>query len=180
LAKRFAGTDVRTLGSGNIGATNVTRVVGKKLGALTLVLDALKAAAPVWLALFLMGLSSESSSSVVVEAAGLVGLCAVVGHCFPVWLRFKGGKGVACGLGLLLALEPASAGVGLVVFVLAFAVSRVVSASSLLAAVVAISYLAYVDLDGGAVLPLLLTAVVIVAKHHDNIRRLWKREELRV
>src|SRR5688572_10382171 len=126
IALVFAKKDVRQAGSGNIGATNVARVVGKKLGIVTLVLDAAKGAIPVVVAGHVLGLS------LFVQTA--VGLMALVGHCFPIWLKFRGGKGVATGLGVLLAARPVEAGLGLLLFVIAYAMFRLVSAGSLLAA----------------------------------------------
>jgi len=126
LAKLVSGKDVRTEGSGNIGATNVARVVGKKLGVVVLLLDAGKGFVPV---LVTAQLTHDTA------AEGLVCLAALLGHCFPIWLWFRGGKGVATGLGVLLAHRPDVAAVGLVAFALAFAAVRKVSVGSLVAAV---------------------------------------------
>src|ERR1700741_2575834 len=101
LAKLLAGSDIRKSGSGNIGATNVARVVGPAAGILTLVLDVAKGAAAVWLA----GRFTEQSST----AMPLAAVVALLGHCFPVWLKFKGGKGVATALGVFLMLSPLAA-----------------------------------------------------------------------
>ncbi len=172
----FGKTDVRRAGSGNIGATNVARVVGRGLGLLTLVLDAVKGFLPVWAARFVWpptGLSAD----VVGFAAGLVGLSALLGHCFPPWLRFRGGKGVATGLGVLFALYPSIAFVALVAFAIVFAATRLVSAGSLLAVVVVVALvLSGTPLPAAA--PLLVSLFVIVVRHADNIRRLVQRREL--
>jgi glycerol-3-phosphate acyltransferase PlsY len=101
LAKLFGGTDIREQGSGNIGASNVTRVVGPLPGILTLILDATKGAFAVWLAGRFM-----QRSDIWMMAAGL---CALMGHCFPIWLKFKGGKGVATALGVFLVICPLAA-----------------------------------------------------------------------
>src|ERR1700752_296859 len=98
LARLFGGGDVRKAGSGNIGATNVSRVAGPLAGILTLVFDTAKGAAAVWLAARL----TENSATAMISA----GLAALIGHCFPVWLKFHGGKGVAAALGVFLALCP--------------------------------------------------------------------------
>src|SRR5579859_3414563 len=98
LAKLFAGSDIRKSGSGNIGATNVARVAGPAAGIFTLTLDVAKGAASVWLA----GRFTEQSST----AMTLAGVAVLLGHCFPVWLKFKGGKGVATALGVFLMLAP--------------------------------------------------------------------------
>src|SRR6516165_8747597 len=101
LTKLFGGKDVRQHGSGNIGATNVSRVAGPLAGALTLLLDAAKGAAAVWVA----GRFTEGNAAAMI----LAGLAALLGHCFPLWLKFKGGKGVATALGVFLVLCTAAA-----------------------------------------------------------------------
>jgi glycerol-3-phosphate acyltransferase PlsY len=175
IARAVAGTDVRDKGSGNIGATNVARVVGKKLGLVTLVLDALKGALPV-LAVGLLAFPADQL--LLLEA--MAGLCAFCGHCFPVWLKFRGGKGVATGIGLLLAHVPVIALIGVVAFAAVFAFARVVSLSSMVAGlVVLVAIVALRPLDA-ALLPLAVMFVIMVLKHVPNIRRLMKKEELSV
>ena len=177
LALAFGKTDVRKAGSGNIGATNVARVAGRRLGLVTLVLDALKGFGPVYAArvLFLpTGLEREAAALF----AGGVGLAALLGHCFTPWLRFRGGKGVATGLGTLLALFPAVAGYGLIAFSIAFAATRIVSVASLSAVVVVVATLVFAGHGGGAVVPMLVSLAVVVLRHADNIRRLARRKEL--
>ena len=110
LAKIFGGKDVRQHGSGNIGATNVSRVAGPLAGILTLVFDTAKGAAAVWLAARV----TENSASAMIFA----GMATLIGHCFPVWLRFRGGKGVAAALGVFLALCPWAALVALLLFLI--------------------------------------------------------------
>ena len=172
LAHRFAGIDVRALGSGNIGATNVARTTGKKLGIITLALDALKGAAPVLIAQHVLAQPIE-----IVAGAGLA---AVVGHVFPVYLRFRGGKGVATGAGVFLALSPLATGLAFAVFAAVFAVVRVVSVSSLLAAVALVA--ALWRIDGRTEVLYLAAAVValIFVRHAGNISRLLRRREHRV
>src|SRR5258708_31061820 len=111
LAKLFAGSDRRKSGSGNIGATNVARVAGPAAGILTLALDVAKGAAAVWLA----GRFTEQSSTAMTLAA----VAALIGHCFPVWLKFKGGQGVAPALGVFLMLAPLAPLAAVVVVILA-------------------------------------------------------------
>lgn len=176
IARLFAKEDVRKKGSGNIGATNVARVVGRKLGVLTLVLDALKGAAPVLLVAELAG--DRTAASSLLEAS--VGLCAFLGHCFPVWLGFRGGKGVATGAGVLFAHLPFVSLIGLGVFALVFAFARVVSLSSLVAGLgVLVAVLVLRPFDA-ALVPLGVMFLVMVLKHTSNIRRLLAREELKV
>ncbi len=177
LALAFGRTDIRTAGSGNIGATNVARVVGKKLGVLTLVLDALKGALPIVGAAELVVTSTPEAGALL---GGLVGLAALLGHCFTPWLRFRGGKGVATGLGMLVALHPEVAAYGLLAFAVAFVASRVVSVSSLTAAVVVVAALVWRGPVNVTLAPMLLALLVIVVRHKENIDRLRRREELKV
>jgi glycerol-3-phosphate acyltransferase PlsY len=176
LTKRFARTDVRAHGSGNIGATNVSRVAGKKVGALTLVLDACKGAVPVYAAYHLL----EWPPGKGLLAAGLAGFVALCGHCFPVWLRFRGGKGVATGLGVTIALMPQVALVAVLAFAITFALTRMASLGSLAAAAAAIAMIVVIGPRDVTSLPVALCVLVIVLRHHENITRLVRRAELRV
>ena len=178
LALVFGKTDIRKAGSGNIGATNVARVAGKKLGVVTLVLDALKGALPVLGAVDVM--AADFSPRGVAFVAALVGLSALLGHCFTPWLRFKGGKGVATGLGVLLVLEPEVAGYAVVAFAVAFAASRLVSVSSLSAAVVVVIALMVRGPIDAAVVPIVLSLFVIGMRHIENVRRVFRRQELKL
>ncbi|MFL5349824.1 MAG: glycerol-3-phosphate 1-O-acyltransferase PlsY [Hyalangium sp.] len=172
LVTRWArGVDVRAEGSGNIGATNVARVAGKKLGVLVLALDALKGALPVLLSLRLMPDSPR------VHVA--VGLAAFLGHCFPVWLKFRGGKGVATALGVLLVLVPLAALAGAAVYGLVLAITRVSSLGSLTAGVVAVVTAAFTArAPEYAVLSGLLFAFMLWT-HRSNILRLLRHTERR-
>ena len=169
ITSLFAKKDVRAEGSGNIGATNVARVAGKKLGALVLLLDAAKGSLPVLFGLWLA--PNEPLLHVAIGAA------AFVGHVFPVWLKFKGGKGVATALGVLLVLLPISAGIGFVTWLIVLALTRISSMGSLLGGLLAIisSFfmgrpLAYSLLGVGLLLAMLWT-------HRGNIERILKRKE---
>ena len=169
ILTRLAGAgDVRRIGSGNIGATNVLRTGRKGLALATLALDLLKGALPVWLAYRYLG----------PDMAVVVGLGAVLGHCFPVWLRFRGGKGVATAAGVVVALTPAVAAIAIGVFVLVLLATRYVSLASMLGAIAAAPgdyLLGYVQ---AAELYLAL-ALLIVVKHAGNIRRLLQGSEAR-
>jgi glycerol-3-phosphate acyltransferase PlsY len=125
-----AGVDIRKSGSGKIGATNVARVLGKKLGIAVLVLDCLKGALPT---LILPPVLTDSATFRP-HLAVLSGTAAILGHMFPCWLKFHGGKGVATALGVALALGPLSTAAAFVVFVLCVALTRIVSLGSILAA----------------------------------------------
>jgi glycerol-3-phosphate acyltransferase PlsY len=175
LARFVAKTDVREAGSGNIGATNVARVVGKKLGVITLLLDALKGAVPV---LLVAPVLAPGTHEQMIEA--MAGLCAFLGHCFPVWLKFRGGKGVATGAGLTLAHMPVIFGIGFGAFALTFAFARVVSLSSIVAALVVLgAVLALKPLDA-ALVPLALMFGILLLRHTSNIKRLLAKAELKV
>lgn len=159
----FSGVDVRKAGSGNVGATNVARVAGKKLGLLTLIGDAAKGFIPVCLA-FWLGLDEGLT--------GLVALAAFVGHLYPIFLRFHGGKGVATALGALLALAPEATGILLVVFLAVALAWRMVSLASMIAAgaaPVVLWLLGYPEPWIGATA---VMALAIVWRHRANIERL--------
>ncbi|MBZ5531066.1 MAG: glycerol-3-phosphate 1-O-acyltransferase PlsY [Acidobacteriia bacterium] len=175
LVKVFRGQDIRDTGSGNIGATNVARSGAKGLGAATLVLDALKGTLAVWIA----GLLAPSSDSAAMLAA-VAALAAVLGHVFPVWLKFKGGKGVATALGVFVMLFPWAVLVSLGVFILIVLTTRYVSLGSVLAAI-AFPIAAYLlgAKDWLALLPVCAVSLIIVIKHHENIRRLLSGTESR-
>jgi glycerol-3-phosphate acyltransferase PlsY len=167
---RFAGVDVRKAGSGNVGATNVARVAGKTQGVLTLVADAAKGFVPVFAALQL---------DMSLTATTLVGIAAFLGHLYPVFLLFRGGKGVATALGVFLALAPFTTLLLLGVFLMVAACSRFVSLSSMSAAVaapIALWIAAYPPLvvQTGAFL-----AAMIILRHRSNIKRLLAGTEPR-
>jgi glycerol-3-phosphate acyltransferase PlsY len=130
IAQYAAGVDIRKSGSGNIGATNVARVLGKKLGIAVLALDCLKGALPT----LLLPLLLADSDRLRLHLAVLSGTAAILGHMYPCWLKFRGGKGVATALGVALALAPLSTAAAFVVFVLCVALTRIVSLGSVLAA----------------------------------------------
>jgi glycerol-3-phosphate acyltransferase PlsY len=169
LAKLFGGTDVRKQGSGNIGATNVARVVGPLAGVMTLILDAAKGAAAVLLA---ERVSNTSATWMMIAA-----MAALLGHCFPVWLKFKGGKGVATAAGVFLALSPLAFLVAILLFVVVVLFWRYVSLGSISAAA-AIPLLIYFLWAPGHAPPLTVTfgslaiALLVVYKHGSNIQRL--------
>lgn len=170
LVTRLArGVDVRAQGSGNIGATNVARVAGKRLGILVLALDAMKGALPV--ALSLAVLPTEPP----IHAA--VGLAAFLGHVFPLWLRLRGGKGVATALGVLLVLTPWAAVAGLVGYAAVFLATRVSSAGSLVGGVAAVVTAFWTARYGEyAVLAAALLAMMLFT-HRANISRLLHHTE---
>ena len=178
---RFArGVDVRTLGSGNLGATNVYRSLGPALGILTLILDIAKGALPVWLLPHAAFAAAFPGGPEWCRLA--VGLAAVAGHVWTFLAGFKGGKGVATTVGVLLALAPAAFGIFALVFVLVVAVTRYISLGSMLGAAafaVALAFLVPGGLRSPTFLLGLLLALLVVFRHRDNFRRLLRGEERR-
>lgn len=161
--------DIRKSGSGNIGATNALRLGGKKLGIATLLLDGLKAAVPVLIA-----------KQYHMDYAVLTALAAFIGHLFPVWLKFKGGKGVATALGICWALMPL---LGLCLCLLWLGTAMIFRYSSL-AALTAFGVSPVITLllggDYQMTLTMLILTVIIWARHHQNLRRLWRGEESKI
>ena len=185
LIGRARGVDVRAVGSGNVGATNVGRALGRKFFHLVLLLDALKAAVPAGVASAVVHLNlvpPERSALTFALWIG-VGVAAVLGHVFSPLLKFKGGKGVACGLGLVLGVFPYLTLPGLVAiaaFATAFGLTRYVSLGSVLAAAtLPAAYLAWAAALGWelsrqwpALLLLTLVAALVVWRHRGNLRRI--------
>lgn len=171
LTRWLRGVDVRQSGSGNIGATNVTRVAGRKLGAVVLLLDALKGALPVALAL------RVAPGQPLLHV--LVALSAVLGHVYPVWLKLHGGKGVATALGVLVVLVPVAAVAGAAMYVLIVAVWRVSSLGSLVAGGTAVVTSALTaDAKEYAALSAVLFLLMLWT-HRGNIQRLLRHSERR-
>ncbi|MEO7970151.1 MAG: glycerol-3-phosphate 1-O-acyltransferase PlsY [bacterium] len=173
--------DIRETGSGGTGATNVSRRAGKAAGVLTLLLDALKGVAAIGVARILFGLSPFGENADWWVA--LAGLAGVVGHIFPLWLKFRGGKGVATGVGVFLVLAPLAVAIAGVIFLVIVLLTRYVSLGSIVAAA-AIPLLILIQnyitpRDGFA--PLITAAVagaaLIIFAHRQNIARLVQRTE---
>lgn len=162
--------DPRTLGSKNPGATNVLRLGGKIPAFFTLVGDAIKAVVPVLLAKWL-GASSFTQALLV--------LVACLGHMYPLFFGFKGGKGVATGLGGLLALSLPLGSFAIVVWLVVAALFRYASLSSVIAFLLTPVYV-YLFSNKGYFLPLLLLSLLIIAKHHTNIKKLFRKEEKKI
>lgn len=160
---RFAGVNVQAVGSGNIGATNVTRTVGNAAGLLTLIGDVGKGVIAVSLAGILGG------SSVAPQIAAVA---AFLGHLFSVFLRFSGGKGVATGFGVCLALAPVAMILPVALFAAVFAATRIVSVASIVGGVTTPVAMALLDAGRPNVIVAVILAVLIAVRHQDNIRRL--------
>jgi acyl phosphate:glycerol-3-phosphate acyltransferase len=166
LTRATSAGDLRAIGSGNIGATNVLRTGRRGLALATLFLDALKGVLPVWAAWRFFG----------PDMAVVAGLGAVLGHCFPLWLGFRGGKGVATAAGVALALTPLAFLIVLALFALVVALTRYVSLGSILAALALIPVAWALGSVQAAQLYVLI-ALVILLKHTGNIRRLLRGDE---
>lgn len=164
----FAGVDVRKAGSGNVGATNVARVIGKRHGIFTLIADVAKGFVPVIIALHL-------NFSPLVMAC--VGIAAFLGHLYSVFLRFKGGKGVATALGVFLALAPWATLVLMIIFAAVFLATRIVSLSSMVAAASAPLVLWLSSQPRLWIWMSFFIAAMIVLRHRENIRRLLSGTE---
>lgn len=174
LARRVAGVDVRHTGSGNIGASNVARSAGRRLGVATLLLDVAKGALPVLAAAAATGQPRDGGWP------AAAGLAAFLGHVFPPWLRFRGGKGVATAFGAFLVLSPVSAVAAAAAFGATFAATGIASVSSLTAALVCTAAAAWADGPSTAVARVsLVVLLVVVVRHRGNVRRLLRGEEWR-
>ena len=183
ISKKIAGFDVREKGSGNAGTTNMLRSVGKGPAALTLILDILKGIVPVLIARFIVGnIASEANTAILVQLAGFF---AVLGHTFPIFFGFKGGKGVATSLGVLLVMNPLIGGICLVFALVVMALTRMVSLGSIMAAIlfpvltifISDNYIA----DGyNYIIFGIAMAVLVVFNHRSNIKRLYNGNENRL
>lgn len=183
ISKKIAGFDVREKGSGNAGTTNMLRSVGKGPAALTLILDILKGIVPLLIARFIVGnIATEANTAILVQLAGFF---AVLGHTFPIFFGFKGGKGVATSLGVLLVMNPLIGGICLVFALVVMALTRMVSLGSIMAAIlfpvltifISDNYIA----DGyNYIIFGVAMAALVVFNHRSNIKRLYNGNENRL
>ncbi len=187
VAKIFKGTDIRTQGSGNIGATNVARTLGAKWGIMVFVLDAVKGFLPVWLLPRLL-LGGEDFARWQMHFEVLCGVATVLGHIFPVWLKFRGGKGVATSAGVVLMISTKATLIAVAVYVFMLWWKRIGSLASLAAALTfSISHLVVVSVvqntsllateELSRTLFAVLMPVVIIFCHKKNLKRLLRGEE---
>ncbi|MBW2470635.1 MAG: glycerol-3-phosphate 1-O-acyltransferase PlsY [Deltaproteobacteria bacterium] len=185
LARAAGGGDIRKAGSGNIGATNVTRLLGKKLGMITLLGDVLKAAIPMLAVYWYFAHTGMAISAQEADlAVSLCGGAAFLGHIFPVYLKFKGGKGVATALGVFIILEPVAVLISLFLFTGIVYVSGFVSVGSLLVSALMTLWIWLLGGSPNHVFLAFFIAVFIWLKHMDNINRLlagteksWKNKK---
>ena len=180
IGKIFFKTDVREFGSGNAGATNTFRVLGKKAGIPVLILDIFKG----WLAVnYIFFISSLSNNlDLVFEQQLVFGIAAVIGHLFPIYTGFRGGKGIATLLGLLVGIQPAAALLSSLVFIIVFFISRYVSLSSIFAALAfpIIIYFLSDSTDVSLIIFSIFVPLLAIITHQKNIERLLKGEEVKV
>lgn len=181
LVGRYAGIDIRSVGSGNIGATNVLRTLGKPYGYAVFLFDFLKGVGAVRLSILILNRSHPGNRET--ELIGIVaGVLCVVGHAYPVWLGFKGGKGVATSAGVLFGLMPLAALIVMVVWFVVFQTTKYVSVASIAAAFslpVAVLVMVYLEKTNGMALVYfsICLTVVIVWRHRSNLSRLMKGTE---
>jgi glycerol-3-phosphate acyltransferase PlsY len=183
FAGRLAGVDVRSVGSGNIGATNVLRVLGKRWGYPVFLLDALKGFVAVRVALFLAR-HSPGAQPYAEYIAILAAMMSVTGHMFPVWLGFKGGKGVATSAGAVIGLMPLVVPFVFLVWIIVFEISRYVSLASIVASIflpIIVSLFAYWKfIDTAAFIYFsVIAAVLVLWRHRSNLSRLRQGTEQR-
>ena len=183
LAGRIVGIDIRTAGSGNVGATNVVRVLGRKYGYPVFALDVLKGFGAVMMSkLIAPGQPSEWNSPEILGI--LAAMSSVFGHLYPPWLKFKGGKGVATSAGALLALTPAATLIGVAIWIIVFGLTRYVSLASITAAIILpIVILVIRSHDQNNAKPLVYAsacvAAIVIWRHRSNLSRLMRGTEPR-
>lgn len=178
ILSRATGVDIRKSGSGNIGATNVTRLLGKKLGALTLVGDVLKAVIPMLAAHWYLVRSGMAISPHEVDlAVSLCGGAAFLGHVYSIYLKFRGGKGVATALGVFVVLEPLAVLISLLLFIAVVYFSGYVALGSLLVAALMSLWIWLLKGSANHIFLAFFIGVLIWLKHAENIRRLFEGTE---
>src|SRR5215471_2500026 len=183
LAGRLAGIDIRQAGSGNVGATNVVRVLGKRYGYPVFALDVLKGFGAVKVSMLLApGQPPDWNSPEIFRI--LAAICSVLGHLYPPWLKFKGGKGVATSAGALLALTPVATLIGVAIWIIVFWLSRYVSLASVTAAVVLPMVILVITWqDQNKAKPLVYSsacvAAIVLWRHRSNLSRLMRGTEPR-
>lgn len=179
LVAKAKGVDIRTVGSRNMGATNVFRVLGKGPGIVVLVVDGLKGyAACTWMSNLLLAILNVAPTDIELHRI-IAGIAAVLGHNYTCWLKFKGGKGIATSAGVCFALAPIALGIGLTTWIVVVLITRYVSVASIAAAVALPAAVWFTS--GSLCLQLVITALglLAIAKHKENIKRLLNGTERR-
>ena len=175
IGKRFYNLDVREHGSGNAGATNSFRILGKRVGGIVLIIDIFKA----WFSTYVLSYMANDQSTENMLGLGMV---AVLGHIFPIYIGFRGGKGIASLLGVIIAIQPTAALFSILTFLISLIFSRYVSLSSILAACTfPATIILYLKSDSNALIIFsVMVSVLVLFTHKKNIERLFKKEESRV
>ena len=181
LSKKMAGFDIREKGSGNAGSTNMLRSVGKKAAAITLVCDILKGIASIIIGIIVGNIFSNADKAVVVQAAGLG---VVIGHTFPIFFGFKGGKGVATSLGLIIFINWKIGLICLIIGVLIIAITKMVSAGSIIAAILFAILTIFIHtgyiVEGNYIIFGILLASFVIFNHRENLKRLIQGKENKI
>lgn len=175
IGKLYNNTDIRKKGSGNLGSTNAIRVLGS-IGILAFIIDFLKSFLP----LYILTLLNNDNIITLNFAPFYLGIFSVIGHCFPVFANFKGGKAVATSLGVLLVIDVKVAMGVLVIFIIILSLSKMVSLASLSAAFSAIIFLFILNYPYQTLLYVLLIVLIIFYRHIPNIKRIIKHDEAKV
>jgi glycerol-3-phosphate acyltransferase PlsY len=176
IGKRFYGVDVREYGSGNAGATNTFRVLGKKAGIPVLILDTLKG----WLAVNIACLSHyQPASEQFINLQLVLGIAALIGHIFPIYVGFRGGKGIATLLGILLAVHPQAAVFSMIIFLLVLIVFNYVSLGSIIAAIVfpLMIIFFFKETVPSLIIFSIAVSILVLVTHQKNMARLMRKEE---
>ena len=169
--------DIRKIGSGNIGATNVLRTGNKKLALFTLLLDGGKGAIAIYIITIISTKVFNNNFDIVEFYQCTIAISAVIGHCFPIWLRFKGGKGVATGFGVILSLNLIIGIVALLIWVLIAKVFKISSMSALIAYFLIPILMLYFETELIYFLSSLIISLICFVQHRENIKRLINRSE---
>lgn len=178
ISKKVAGFDVREKGSGNAGTTNMLRTVGKKAALITLVCDILKGVISILLALLIGKIAKEANNSILVQIAGIL---VIIGHTFPIFFKFKGGKGVATAVGVLLTTNWQIGLICLIFGLVLIALTRMVSLGSITAAILFPILVLFIKtnyiVEGNYFIYSLIIAVMVVFNHRENVKRLLSGTE---
>ena len=178
ISKKVAGFDVREKGSGNAGTTNMLRTVGKKAALITLVCDILKGVISILLALLIGKIAKEANNSILVQIAGIL---VIIGHTFPIFFKFKGGKGVATAVGVLLTTNWQIGLICLIFGLVLIALTRMVSVGSITAAILFPILVLFIKtnyiVEGNYFIYSLIIAVMVVFNHRENVKRLLSGTE---
>jgi glycerol-3-phosphate acyltransferase PlsY len=179
IGKRFYNIDVREFGSGNAGATNTFRVLGKRAGIPVLIIDILKGSVAVALSYFA---DYKSSAEAFIDLQLGLGVATLLGHIFPIFAGFRGGKGVATMLGVVLCITPVPCALALIIFLVVLLSARMVSLSSMMAGISYPFFLAFASQNNNHILTVfsIIVAALLIVTHRKNIKRILRKEESKV